>query len=82
MELEFEALSGTIIGNYTEPGINALSTVNTGDNEHYKSSIGKYPVNHIFQANDGILFASTQKNGVFSYRQRGRNNDWQWNAEE
>jgi len=70
---------------FTEPGIKDISTVNFGENGKYRSTIGKYPVNHIIQSpigSDGrsVLFASTQKNGVWSYRQRG--NDWHWNAEQ
>jgi hypothetical protein len=70
---------------FTEPGINPLSTVKQSENERYQSTIGKYPVNYIFQTPaeiDGnmILFASTQKNGVWSYRVRG--GLYQWNAEE
>jgi len=81
LELELP-LSGTFI----EPGIKAVSTVNIGENGKYRSTIGKYPVNHIYQApkigrdEERLLFASTQKNGVWSYRQRG--NDWHWNAEQ
>jgi len=68
---------------FNEPGINAVSSVETSSdqNERYKSTIGKYPVNSIFQAPDGVLFASTPKNGVWSYRQRGKDKIWQWNAE-
>jgi hypothetical protein len=71
-------LSGAIEGSsLREPGTGSPSTVSS--NESYTSSIGKNPVNHIFQADDGILFASTQKNGVWSYRMR--DGEWQWNAE-
>ncbi|MDR0301236.1 MAG: hypothetical protein LBI04_02870 [Treponema sp.] len=84
MELEIDA-GGIVVGkNFVEPGKSALlSTV--GSNERYHSTIGKNPVNYIFQApeeidTDMILFASTQKNGVWSYRTRG--GDDQWNAEE
>lgn len=82
LELEILPLNGS----FNEPGKKTVSTVNNGENGKYAATIGKYPVNHIFQApligNDKnqILFASTQKNGVWSYRQRG--NDWHWNAEQ
>jgi hypothetical protein len=71
--------------NFVEPGLYILSSVKTGENERFKSTIGKYPVNYIFQTpyeiDSGMtLFASTQKNGVWSYRDRG--GIFQWNAEE
>ena len=54
------------------------------DRLRYTSTIGRHVVNHIFQAPSDItpnmtLFASTQLNGLWSYRQR--NYIWQWNAE-
>ena len=54
------------------------------DYERYLSTLGKHPVAYIFQAPPNIdanmtLFASTQKSGVWSYR--SRNNEPQWNAE-
>jgi len=67
---------------FREPGPGSLSTVDS--NERYKSTIGKVPVQHILQApapsGVGVLFASTQKDGVWSYRVRG--GVWQWNAEQ
>jgi len=65
---------------FREPGKNTPSTIIDGENGRYISTIGKCPVNHIFQAPDGVLFASTQKNGVWSYRQR--EDVWHWNAEQ
>jgi len=66
---------------FIEPATGGSSVPTTvDDNGRYKSTIGKYPVNFIFQAPDGILFASTQQNGVWSYR--ARNDVPQWNAEE
>jgi hypothetical protein len=66
-----------------EPGKNALSSVDNYD--RYTSSIGKKPLNHIIQTpsivdKEMTLFASTQQNGVWSYR--NREEGWQWNAEE
>ena len=83
MELELD--SGGIKNgkDFTVPGIGSPSSV---DNyERYVSTIGKFPINHIFQAPKNIdpdmtLFASTQKNGVWSYRER--DGVPQWNAEE
>jgi hypothetical protein len=80
LELEINSLEirGTT---FNEPGpenSNSISSIN--NSELYKSTIGKHPVNHIFQANDGTLFASTQKNGLWSYRKRDGVD--QWNAEQ
>jgi len=78
VELALDASGGLIPdSSFNEPGTASPSTVS--DNESYISSIGKNPVNHIFQASDGILFASTQKNGVWSYKER--DGEKQWNAE-
>jgi hypothetical protein len=70
---------------FKEPGINAVSSVHSGSeqNERYKSTIGKYPVNSIIQAPnpEGTLFATTPQNGVWSYRESDKG-VWQWNAEE
>jgi hypothetical protein len=77
MELELDSGGVKADANFKAPGTSPSSVA---DNERYVSTIGKYPVNHIFQASDGILFASTQKNGVWSYRVR--DNTPQWNAEE
>jgi len=83
MELALD-LSGVIGGiNFVEPGTAYPSSV--ADNERYVSTIGKNPVNHIFQTPSDIdpemiLFASTQKSGVWSYRVR--DGVPQWNAEE
>ena len=79
MEAPLDA-SGNIAGNFDEPGKFYPSTVNVGDHGRFISTIGKYPVNHFFQADDGILFASTQQNGVWSYRWRKSGKIW--NAEE
>jgi len=73
--------NGDITGSFVEPGNNNISSVKNGDYGRYRSTVGRYPVNHIFQASDGILFASTQTNGVYSYRDR-RNLGLVWNAEE
>jgi len=99
LELELDA-DGTIKAesDYKEPGLGTPTSLQIkneagsenfyeepGNNERYKSTIGKHPVNHIFQVppdidDNMVLFASTQKGGVFSYRLR--NDEWQWNAED
>jgi hypothetical protein len=65
-----------------EPGKNTLSSVD--DYDRYTSSIRKKPINYIIQTPSDVddemtLFASTQQNGVWSYRDR--KDGWQWNAE-
>jgi len=86
--LEIEISDTGVKGSkFSEPGINNISSVfkdKDGGNAQYKSSIGKYPVNYIFHVPRGTdtnmpLFASTQKNGVWSYRYV--DGKWQWNAE-
>jgi hypothetical protein len=64
---------------------NSLQTVN--DAERYTTSLGRHPINHMFQTPDTIdtnrtFFASTQTAGLWSYRYRPDNGGWQWNAEE
>ena len=78
MELEIDNSGIVSNASFVDPGINMLSTVK--DNALYNATLGKLPVNDIFQASDGVLFASTVTKGVWSYRVRdGRA---QWNAEE
>ena len=63
------------------PGRNTDSRPTTLlENSRYVSSIGKLGINHLIQA-DGILFASTQQNGVWSLRDRGELHV-HWNAEQ
>jgi len=83
LELELDEGGIKAESNFVEPGKNPSSSV--ADNERYVSTIGKYPVNHIFQTPaeidpDMTLFASTHKNGVWSLRDRGTGSVW--NAEE
>lgn len=85
MELELDSNGIKADARFREPGQNSVSSITDGDNGRYKSTIGTRPVNHIFQAPKEIdanmtLFASTQKDGVWSYRQRS--SGLQWNAEE
>jgi len=87
LELELD-INGIKSGkNFVEPGNEPLSTVSQGGNERFQSTIGKYPVNYLFQVpseidDEMILFASTQKNGVWSCRDRDLNDNKYWNAEE
>jgi hypothetical protein len=81
LELDENGITGT---RFVEPGLNNPSTVDD-DNELFISTIGKHPVNFIFQTprvidDNMTLFASTQQSGLWSYRVRG--NTPQWNAED
>jgi hypothetical protein len=64
-----------------------LQSVETRQDQ-YTTSLGKHPVNHLFQApkdidkNNLTFFASTQTAGLWSFRDRPDNGGWQWNAEE
>jgi hypothetical protein len=66
---------------------NSLQSVD--DVDRYTASLGKHPINHLFQVpqdidEERIFFASTQTTGLWSYRYRD-NEGWkglQWNAEE
>jgi len=76
--------SGRISGTFSDPGKGTPSSIDNYD--RYMSSLGKKPVNHIIQTPADInsnmtLFASTQQNGVWSYKDRGKG-EQQWNAEE
>jgi hypothetical protein len=88
---------------YVEFDINTDDTFNTGttrrdsgklrsvgDNDQYTASLGKQPINHMFQAPEAIdanmiFFASTQTAGLWSNKNRPKNKgvpQIQWNAEE
>lgn len=81
--LELELDSNGIKGaEFREPGTQPSSIDN---NDRFLSTIGKQPVNHILQTPyeidpEMILFASTQKSGLWSYRVI--DGTPQWNAEE
>jgi hypothetical protein len=69
-------LAGTDPGSPCTPG-EGTGVVSSVDNyPKYSTSLGKHVVNSLYQAQDGILFASTQKSGLWAYR------DSEWNAEE
>jgi len=85
VEIELDTSTGRIKtgAGFSEPGKNALSSID--NNDRYTSSLGKKPVNHIIQTPASIdpnmtLFASTQQDGVWSYR--SRDGVMQWNAEQ
>jgi hypothetical protein len=63
----------------------AGSLQSVSDNDSYRATIGKHPINHLFQLpveidEEKTFFASTQTSGLWSYRDRP-NGGWQWNAE-
>ena len=81
LEVEFDSAGNMMEQTFRIPGeAGKISTISK--RERYVNSIGKNPVNHIIQApslDHSLIFASTQKNGVWSYRLR--DGDMQWNAE-
>jgi len=84
MELELDSNGIKSGANFAEPAKGAVSSLI--DYERFQSTIGKQPINHIFQVPsdiDGkmILFASTQKSGVWSCRKRDDFANKYWNAE-
>jgi hypothetical protein len=85
LEIALDTVTGGIQSGarFIEPGRNAPSSIDNYD--RYVSSLGKKPVNHIIQTPASIdgnmtLFASTQQDGVWSYRNRG--DGMLWNAEQ
>ena len=59
----------------------------SNDGSRYRTSLGRLPVGHLFQAPlaldaDMTFFASTQSSGLWSYRNREEGGGWQWNAED
>jgi hypothetical protein len=64
-----------------------LQSADPDGNRQYTSSLGQLIINHLFQVPQAIdpnmtFFASTHKDGLWSYRFRSNNGGWQWNAEE
>jgi hypothetical protein len=67
------------------PGSHSPTSVFSMNSARYETTLGHRPVNYLFQVPDTVdpertLFAATVKDGLFSYRLR--DGDWQWNAEE
>jgi len=84
VEITLNTTTGGILGSeFNAPGRTSPSSI---DNyERYVSSLGKKTINHIIQTPKSIdpkmtLFASTQQDGVWSYRDRGKGE--LWNAEQ
>jgi hypothetical protein len=74
MEMELDAGGGLS----TAPSF--ASPTLTSDSG-YSSSLGTLPVNHLFQAPNGYLFASTQRDGVWVFREHRVGAEPTWNAE-
>ncbi|MCL2230347.1 MAG: hypothetical protein FWC01_04575 [Treponema sp.] len=87
MELELSP-SGTLddTKRFNWPGeIEPISTMTS--RESFITTLGKHGVNHLYQYvypdnSQRVLFASTQQEGLWSYRDRGGSSGWHWNAEE
>ena len=79
VELQLSDAGGIEGTSYDDPG-GTNSSIR--DYQSYASSLGVNPINSIFQAPNGILFAATQKNGVFSYKHRNDGTGEAWNAED
>lgn len=78
--VEFDYETDGTIGGRREPSVSIH-----GNTDRYNATIGKHPINHMYQAISAIdsnmtLFASTQSAGLWSYRDRA-DGGWQWNAE-
>jgi hypothetical protein len=63
---------------FQTPGSGFPSSVN--DDDRYSSTIGIHVITALHQAKDGVLFAATTKNGLWSYRTH--DGKVVWNAEE
>jgi len=75
IEIDSSGITGT---SFKEPGKSPSSINNY---EKYVSSLGKKIINYMYLANDGILFASTHKDGLWSYRDHNDGEGISWNAE-
>ena len=76
--MEFKIETGDILEGPNEPTVTVVS------GNQYTSSIGKRPINFMFQPTavdntEMLFFASTQTTGLWSFR--FRDGVWQWNAE-
>jgi hypothetical protein len=86
VEIELDETTGRIKENinFREPGNKSPTTIDNYD--RYVSSLGRKIIKHFIQTPSAIdedmtLFASTHKNGVWSYRDHGDGENETWNAE-
>ena len=82
VEFEIDSSNSPFIKISNRNELSGMRTVSS--HENYSSSLGKYPIIHLFQVPESIdanktFFASTQTVGLWSYRLRS--GKWQWNAE-
>jgi len=83
VEFSLNAATGAIDASQPRRETNNLRSVR-GENNQYRTSLARLPINHLFQAPrkvdiDMTFFASTQTSGLWSFRERDRTP--QWNAE-
>jgi len=76
---------GSLNTNEVRHDSGSLQSLYGRDKDQYTASLGKHPINHLFQVpkeidEDMTFFASTQTAGLWSYRERDKK--WQWNAED
>ena len=81
VEFELDPGSDSIVNRHDPP------SQSVDNQDRYTASLGKHPLNHLFQAPQSVdenmtFFASTQTAGLWSYRDRPDNGGLQWNAEE
>jgi hypothetical protein len=82
--VEFELKENGSINIESSRRDNSPSITVDGNTDRYTATIGKHPLNHMYQTTPDIdanmtFFASTQTAGLWSYR--NRDGGWQWNAE-
>jgi len=85
VEIDIDDTNGITGSSFKEPGKNSSSS-SIENNDRYTSSLGIKIVKHIIQTPSDIdsnmtLFASTQKDGVWSYLDHGDGEGVIWNAE-
>jgi hypothetical protein len=85
-EIDLDDPSGGLPGDLSihVPGTGGTTSVSNSDK--YTSSLGKIPINYLFQVPHAIdpampIFASTVNEGLWSYRDHEKNRDVHWNAE-
>jgi hypothetical protein len=86
-EIDLNDPSGGLPGDLSihVPGTGGFA-VSISSSDKYTSSLGKIPINYLFQVPSKIdpampIFASTVNEGLWSYRDHEKNRDEHWNAE-
>jgi hypothetical protein len=83
VEFHLTGVGGTL--DTTKPRRDPGNLLSVDDNDRYRATMGKHPINYLFQAPEKIddnmtFFAATQTAGLWSYKERP-NGGLQWNAE-